>query len=164
MKRPYRLAQSLIEYVMIFVIVAAAVGVTYKYIYRAINARLKNTQDELNYSRSVEGVEADEYNDGSGDKIETSVGNTRPGCESCPDNCRSRVVATGRGGPSAGNWGVEWYCAPATGGNTGGDTGGNTGGDTGGDTGGNTGGCPAGSHRVCHPCGRGDTCCNCVGN
>lgn len=44
-------AQSIIEYVMLFVIVAAAVMATYKYVYRSMNARLKDVQDELTYKR-----------------------------------------------------------------------------------------------------------------
>ncbi len=44
-------AQSIIEYVMLFMIVAGAVTVTYKYVYRSMNARLKQVQDELVYRR-----------------------------------------------------------------------------------------------------------------
>ncbi len=40
-------AQSIIEYVMIFVIVAAAIAVTHKFVYRSINARLKQVQEEV---------------------------------------------------------------------------------------------------------------------
>lgn len=42
-------AQSIIEYVMIFVIVAAAVAITGKYVQRSMNARLKQIQEELYY-------------------------------------------------------------------------------------------------------------------
>jgi len=45
-------AQSIIEYVLLFMIVAAAVTATYKYVYRSMNARLKQVQDELNYKRN----------------------------------------------------------------------------------------------------------------
>ena len=39
--------QSIIEYVLLFMIVAAAITVTHKYVYRSMNARLKQIQDEL---------------------------------------------------------------------------------------------------------------------
>jgi cell division protein FtsL len=42
-------AQNIIEYVLLFVIVAAAITVTNRYISRSMNARLKQVQDELNY-------------------------------------------------------------------------------------------------------------------
>ena len=42
-------AQSIIEYVMVFVIVAAAIAITNKYVQRSMNARLKQIQEELNY-------------------------------------------------------------------------------------------------------------------
>lgn len=42
-------AQSIIEYVMLFMIVAAAIAVTHKYVYRSMNARLKQVQEELSY-------------------------------------------------------------------------------------------------------------------
>lgn len=45
-------AQSIIEYVMLFVIVAMAVTATYKYVYRSMNARLKQVQEELTYRRN----------------------------------------------------------------------------------------------------------------
>jgi len=44
-----RKAQSIIEYAMIFMIVVAAVAITYKYVNRSMNARLKQMQEELNY-------------------------------------------------------------------------------------------------------------------
>ena len=44
-------AQSILEYVMLFAIVAAAITVTYKYVYRSMNARLKQVQEELTYKR-----------------------------------------------------------------------------------------------------------------
>ena len=44
-------AQSIIEYVMLFVIVASAITLTYKYVYRSMNARLKQVQEELTYKR-----------------------------------------------------------------------------------------------------------------
>jgi Flp pilus assembly pilin Flp len=40
-------AQSIIEYVLLFAIVAAAMAVTHKYVYRSMNARLKQVQEEL---------------------------------------------------------------------------------------------------------------------
>ena len=43
--------QSIIEFVMLFMIVAAAIAVTHKYVYRSINARLKQVQEELTYNR-----------------------------------------------------------------------------------------------------------------
>jgi cell division protein FtsL len=42
-------AQSVMEYVMLFVAVAAAIMVTYKYVHRSMNARLKQVQEELEY-------------------------------------------------------------------------------------------------------------------
>jgi cell division protein FtsL len=44
-------AQSIIEFVMLFVIIAAAITLTYKYVYRSMNARLKQVQEELTYKR-----------------------------------------------------------------------------------------------------------------
>ncbi len=46
-----RKAQSIIEYVMLFVIIATAITLTYKYVYRSMNARLKQVQEELTYKR-----------------------------------------------------------------------------------------------------------------
>jgi uncharacterized protein (UPF0333 family) len=42
-------AQSIIEYVMLFMVVALAIAVTHKYVYRSMNARLKQVQTELEY-------------------------------------------------------------------------------------------------------------------
>jgi len=44
-------AQSIIEFVMLFIIIAAAITATYKYVYRSMNARLKQVQEELSYKR-----------------------------------------------------------------------------------------------------------------
>ena len=44
-----RKAQNIIEYVLLFLIVAAAITVTNKYISRSMNARLKQIQEELYY-------------------------------------------------------------------------------------------------------------------
>ncbi len=44
-----RKAQNIVEYVLLFVIVASAIIVTNKYISRSMNARLKQIQEELNY-------------------------------------------------------------------------------------------------------------------
>lgn len=44
--------QSIIEFVMLFLIVVAAVAITHKYVYRSINARLKQVQVELTYNRT----------------------------------------------------------------------------------------------------------------
>jgi len=44
-------AQSIIEFVMLFVIIAAAITATYKYVYRSMNAKLKQVQEELTYKR-----------------------------------------------------------------------------------------------------------------
>lgn len=46
-----RRAQSIIEYVMLFIIVSAAASLTYRYVYRSMNARLKQIQEELSYKR-----------------------------------------------------------------------------------------------------------------
>ncbi len=42
-------AQSVIEYTMLIIIVAAALTAMTTYITRSMNARLKQAQDELNY-------------------------------------------------------------------------------------------------------------------
>ncbi|MCX5701252.1 MAG: hypothetical protein NTZ63_06915 [Candidatus Omnitrophica bacterium] len=42
-------AQNIIEYVLLFMIVAAAITITNKYISRSMGARLKQVQEELNY-------------------------------------------------------------------------------------------------------------------
>ncbi len=44
-----RKAQSIIEYVLLFTIISAAILLTNKYISRSMNARLKQVQEELNY-------------------------------------------------------------------------------------------------------------------
>ncbi len=49
MRTKFKRAQSIIEYVMLFLIVAAAIAVTHKYVYRSMNARLKQAQEELSY-------------------------------------------------------------------------------------------------------------------
>ena len=46
-----RKAQSIIEYVLIFVVVAAAIGLVHRYVYRSMNAKLKQVQEELEYHR-----------------------------------------------------------------------------------------------------------------
>ncbi len=43
-------AQSIIEYVMLFIIVVIAISITHKYVYRSMNARLKQVQEELTYT------------------------------------------------------------------------------------------------------------------
>lgn len=43
--------QSVIEYTMLIIIVAAALMAMSTYIMRSMNARLKSTQEELNYYR-----------------------------------------------------------------------------------------------------------------
>ena len=42
-------AQNIIEYVLLFIIVASAIMVTNKYISRSMQARLKQVQEELYY-------------------------------------------------------------------------------------------------------------------
>jgi len=44
-----RKAQNIIEYVLLFMIVAAAITVTNRYIARSMHARLKQMQEELSY-------------------------------------------------------------------------------------------------------------------
>ncbi|MFA5286830.1 MAG: hypothetical protein WC394_00980 [Candidatus Omnitrophota bacterium] len=44
-----RKAQNIIEYVLLFVIVATAITITSKYISRSMSARLKQVQEELSY-------------------------------------------------------------------------------------------------------------------
>ncbi len=45
--RRFRRGQSVIEYTMLIIIVAAALMVMATYITRSVNARIKQTQDEL---------------------------------------------------------------------------------------------------------------------
>lgn len=40
-------SQSITEYVALFMIVTAAIALTHKYVYRSMNARLKQVQEEL---------------------------------------------------------------------------------------------------------------------
>lgn len=47
----HKIAQSMIEFTLLFTIIAAAIIVTHKYVYRSINARLKKIQEELSYTR-----------------------------------------------------------------------------------------------------------------
>ena len=47
-----RNAQSIIEYVMLFIIVVSAIAAVHKYVYRSMNARLKQVQEELTYKRN----------------------------------------------------------------------------------------------------------------
>ena len=47
-----RKGQSVIEYTILLLLIAAALTVMTTYIMRAMNARLKQTQDELNYYRA----------------------------------------------------------------------------------------------------------------
>jgi len=42
-------AQSITEYVMLFAVIATALGVIYTYVHRSVNARLKQIQEEVNY-------------------------------------------------------------------------------------------------------------------
>jgi hypothetical protein len=44
-----RKAQSIMEYVMLFAIVAGAMAIVYTYVHRSVNARLKEVQEEVNY-------------------------------------------------------------------------------------------------------------------
>ena len=46
-------AQSIIEYVMLFLIVVAAIAVTHHYVNRSISARLKQVQEEV-YGTQIE--------------------------------------------------------------------------------------------------------------
>jgi hypothetical protein len=43
------IAQSIIEYTMLFMIISAAVIMTYKYLNRSVNAKLKQAQEDLEY-------------------------------------------------------------------------------------------------------------------
>jgi len=42
-------AQSIVEYTMLFMIISAAVIMTYKYLNRSVNAKLKQVQQEMEY-------------------------------------------------------------------------------------------------------------------
>jgi Flp pilus assembly pilin Flp len=44
-----RAAQSIVEYTMLFMIISAAVIMTYKYLNRSVNAKLKQVQQEMEY-------------------------------------------------------------------------------------------------------------------
>lgn len=48
--------QSIIEYVTLFIIISAAIAVTHKYVYRSMNARLKQIQEELEYKPPTTGA------------------------------------------------------------------------------------------------------------
>lgn len=52
MKANPRQAQSIVEYTMLIIIVAAALIAMSTYIMRSMNARLIQAQDELNYYRA----------------------------------------------------------------------------------------------------------------
>lgn len=45
----FRRAQSIIEYVMLFMVVAAAIMFTYQYVQRSMQARLKQVQEHMEY-------------------------------------------------------------------------------------------------------------------
>ena len=44
-----RRAQSLVEYLVLFAIVAAAITFSYKLVYKLTNARVKQVQNEMTY-------------------------------------------------------------------------------------------------------------------
>ena len=44
-----RKCQSIVEFVVLFMVVAAAVMMTYKYLNRSVNAKLKQVQEEVEY-------------------------------------------------------------------------------------------------------------------
>jgi len=46
-------AQSIIEYVLIFLVVAAALALVHTYVYRSVNARLGQVQEELEYRKTA---------------------------------------------------------------------------------------------------------------
>ena len=48
-RRRAKRAQSIIEFVMLFMVVAAAIMFTYKYVQRSMQARLKQVQEHLEY-------------------------------------------------------------------------------------------------------------------
>jgi len=48
----FKKGQSVIEYTILLLLIAAALTVMSTYVMRAMNARLKQTQDELNYYRT----------------------------------------------------------------------------------------------------------------
>jgi Flp pilus assembly pilin Flp len=49
--RKFKQGQSVIEYTMLIIIIAAALVAMTTYIMRSMNARLMQAQDELNYYR-----------------------------------------------------------------------------------------------------------------
>ena len=44
-----KVAQSIVEFTMLFMIISAAVIMTYKYLNRSVNAKLKQVQEEMEY-------------------------------------------------------------------------------------------------------------------
>ncbi len=44
-------AQSIIEYAVLFMILVAAITLTHRYLYGAMNARLKHVQEGLTYTK-----------------------------------------------------------------------------------------------------------------
>ncbi|MFC1594072.1 class III signal peptide-containing protein [Candidatus Omnitrophota bacterium] len=50
-RKRWRKAQALIEYSLLFALVAAAIIATHRYVYRSVNARLKQIQEVVTYSR-----------------------------------------------------------------------------------------------------------------
>lgn len=47
----HKKAQSIIEFTLLFTIVAAAIILTHRYVYRSVNARLKKVQEHLSTTR-----------------------------------------------------------------------------------------------------------------
>jgi len=47
----HKIAQSIIEFTLLFAIIAAAIMVTHKYVYRSVNARLKKIQEHLSHTK-----------------------------------------------------------------------------------------------------------------
>jgi hypothetical protein len=84
-------AQSIIEYVILFTIVGGAIALTHRYLYRSVNAKLKQVQEELNYRRgdwAISGSNASSY--------DNPVGGDTPGTGDIPGP--SPVYGTPYGG------------------------------------------------------------------
>ena len=52
-----RKAQSIIEFTLLFAVVAAGIIITHRYVYRSVNARLKRVQEEMTYNRYLKRVQ-----------------------------------------------------------------------------------------------------------
>lgn len=47
-------SQSILEFITLFAVIAIAIMVAHKYMYRSVNAKLKQVQEELTYSKPAD--------------------------------------------------------------------------------------------------------------